>query len=401
MNTGQLGRGFASAPDFSLIGVHEPIQLKGFGRAPPTSKRCYSVMEQREQPFICAVACGMHHSVLLTAARTCIYTFGRGHRGQLGRGRGGAAALNTIEICPSPRCVQSVFGNEIKQLVCSPDAHHTLLVFATGRVVAFGENTTGVCASGNTKCVYRPSFCNFGEGIKGEEASDDSASLPEASKLMVKPVQRYGTAESYLFARRIVELQPRNYEGRVEEYRLGHPRIVQASTNATHTAVVDTRGVVYTAGLRPIRIGSSMHTDHFGALGRHVASAKDALLLSQVKKLQEGNEGDDSKGCACSSVICGKGFTAFLTKQDWNDINASVEEEDASAVAGGYSHVALHGSIIRDGDVLVSTGLRRPFPVVSPDDAQCAIRLGVGPARRITDGFAMGSGLMLVVDSVE
>ena len=95
-------------------------------------------------PSIIHVAAGSHHSALLSATRTCVYAFGRGHRGQLGGPR-------CIDLQPSPKNIKSIFGVCVRCVAAAGD--HTLFLLESGKLLACGDNTAGQIGTGKPSTV--------------------------------------------------------------------------------------------------------------------------------------------------------------------------------------------------------------------------------------------------------
>jgi hypothetical protein len=157
---GQLGRGSIFAPRQDLIGVHEPVALSQFGDQNPeksqqqprdkdsSSRIINTIIEQKIPHRIVSVACGKHHTVLLTESKKCVFVFGRGHRGQLGlkdccESANTTSSLMVVDFVPFPRSVPSLFGLPISQIAASSSGHHTLVVLKSGHLIAMGENVSG------------------------------------------------------------------------------------------------------------------------------------------------------------------------------------------------------------------------------------------------------------------
>ncbi|KAG5464092.1 hypothetical protein LSCM1_00272 [Leishmania martiniquensis] len=96
---------------------------------------------------IAQVACGAHHTLLLTQSGRCVYACGTGERGQLGGSR-------PVLVQPAFRAIPLLFGMEMAQ-VAAADAHSFVLL-RNGLLYAFGDNTCGQLGLGHTKRVTRP-----------------------------------------------------------------------------------------------------------------------------------------------------------------------------------------------------------------------------------------------------
>lgn len=309
---GQLGNGRMTAPDTSLIGVHAPEKLNGFGETDEaTVAAATTVFEARKKPLIAAVACGRHHSVLLTASRTCVYTFGRGHRGQLGHGRPTQSQLAKVELLPTPRAVPNVFGHEVEQLCCPADGDSTMLRLANGTIVAWGDNTNGFFGLGHTKSVDTPTALKFSE----------AAGAPRPSQRTRLPVLDTAT---------------------------GNVTAVHLACSSTHAAVVDSEHNMRTAGLRPVRVSKTMAIDALGPLGRRLQHPKEAIEFREVGGLlvEEGDE-----------VVCGNGYTAYLMRRQGLVFLLGTISEGGKVVIGGEEAHDL---------LCINTGVERRVDTIVP-----------------------------------
>ena len=347
---GQQGKGRATQPDESLIGAHAPQMLSMFGDEGPVAG-ALSVLEARQKPNICAVACGANHTVLLSATRTAVYTFGRGHLGQLGHGKAieTPSPRNHIQLCPVPRVVQTVFGLTVHKVHCPSDGDQTLLHLENGRIVCFGDNTTGLFGLGTSKSVSTPTAVSI-------PCADGPASARVAAEKKAAPAA-YGSFEAYRQPRRIPKVLTESPDGAPETC------IRKASICQSHCVLTDATGRMHSAGLRPLRVPRNQQpVDALGALGRHIASAAGAKTYGEIPNVQLLEDSD--------KVVVGSGFTAVLLKR--------------------LNIVFLMGAISVNGRVLVGLA----------DEAHefYSLRLGVG--RRVVDIVAAaGGGLLLVVDS--
>jgi alpha-tubulin suppressor-like RCC1 family protein len=357
---GQLGRGTVGDADPSLVGVHEPKAIVGFGvwdgdrpagaDKPPGT----CALEMRPKPNIVAVACGRHHTVMLAESRTCVYTFGRGHCGQLGLGRPNAAhcARACVDILPSPSSVPTVFGNAVRGLVCAADSHFTTLVLATGALVSFGDNGCGQFGTGSGHSVKAPRMVCV---PPDEQQRQDAEDVLTASVKHPVPAL-YGTIASYTKPARVPRL--------VKADAIFAP-VVTLSSSATHSIVSDSNGRVLTSGLRPLCVvRAGQPVDSVGALGRPVSSAVDANTFGEIEGLRVAVPNGDR-------VVCGTGFSAVLLRE------ANV--------------LLVTGSISVGGKVIMGLGV---------DESLDFFPVDVGVGRTVVDVVpASGGGLLLVIDS--
>jgi len=107
---------------------------------------------QKDPVRICAVACGIHHTLLLTSKHQAVYGCGRGDAGQLGGAR-------SVHVQASFRSVRLLFGLPIRSIAAA--GHHSFVVLRTGRLLAFGENRTGQLGMGHRQNVQTPAAVSF------------------------------------------------------------------------------------------------------------------------------------------------------------------------------------------------------------------------------------------------
>ena len=392
---GQLGRGtvWPARPD--LIGQHDPQPLIGFGGVDSSAVgRRENDRAAVESPRIISVACGRHHTVLLTEARTCVYTFGRGHRGQLGWGRqcraeGETPLRQIVEVAPSPRSVPTLFGIAAEGIFASSDAHHTIVRLKTG-LVCFGENSCGQCGSGFTKAIFVPTLVtiprsegalDFDQPQRKGVGSDQPPLLVVSSPLTVstsmmsvsrapKVAPRYGSFESFMHPRRVPSLD-KDIAATSAQSRT----IADVVTTATHTLVAcDGDGVMLSSGLRPLPLlpTNPLSTAIVApsALGRSVVSRADAYLFAPMDGLHYEPR---------DTVALGPGFAAVFNRRR-NDVLVVGQLTGPSGTIA--SSVASLGRTTPGGTVV---------------NAACMVDLGID--KRVLDVFATSrGGLLLLVD---
>ncbi|XP_048855817.1 probable E3 ubiquitin-protein ligase HERC6 [Brienomyrus brachyistius] len=93
---------------------------------------------------VCDVSCGEAHSVVLTKDGD-VFTFGEGTHGQLGH--------NSTNNELRPRKVEGLEGGA-KQIACG--SHHTLVLMASGHLLAFGNGPAGQLGTGRTENQLQP-----------------------------------------------------------------------------------------------------------------------------------------------------------------------------------------------------------------------------------------------------
>ncbi|GET93337.1 cyclin-e binding protein 1-like protein [Leishmania tarentolae] len=93
------------------------------------------------------VACGAHHTLMLTKSGCCVYACGTGAHGQLGGSR-------PVLLQPTFRAITLLFGIDMAQVAAA--GAHSFVLLRNGLLYAFGDNTCGQLGLGHTKRVNRP-----------------------------------------------------------------------------------------------------------------------------------------------------------------------------------------------------------------------------------------------------
>lgn len=194
-----------SASDTSCASANDAAGATQKAGAEPSSP-------MRHVPSPCSrhirqVACGAHHTLLLTQTGRCVYACGRGDRGELGSAR-------TVLVQPSYRSIPLLFGLEMRQ-VAAADAHSFVLL-ENGLLYAFGDNVCGQLGLGTTKQVSLPTSVplsgqNIGaEGLLAPAAtpsvSSAARSLPLDAKAYASLRAPYGSAASSYYPLRVPRL---------------------------------------------------------------------------------------------------------------------------------------------------------------------------------------------------
>ncbi|CAJ1993639.1 cyclin-e binding protein 1-like protein [Leishmania donovani] len=128
------------------------------------------------------VACGAHHTLMLTRSGRCVYACGTGAHGQLGGSR-------PVLVQSTFRAIKLLFGVDMAQ-VAAGDAHSFVLL-RNGLLYAFGDNTCGQLGLGHTKCVSRPTTVPL---TKKEEYE---ASMPQDHAAATTKGHRHLDAKAY------------------------------------------------------------------------------------------------------------------------------------------------------------------------------------------------------------
>nr|XP_023654904.1 probable E3 ubiquitin-protein ligase HERC6 isoform X1 [Paramormyrops kingsleyae] len=93
---------------------------------------------------VCNISCGEAHSVVLSKDGD-VFTFGEGKHGQLGH--------NSRNNELRPKKVEGLEGRA-KQIACG--SHHTLVLMASGHLLAFGNGSVGQLGTGRTENQLQP-----------------------------------------------------------------------------------------------------------------------------------------------------------------------------------------------------------------------------------------------------
>ena len=238
----------------------DPKEIPGFGLA---------IGRRDAQPCIIQVACGHHHTVLLAASRTCVYTFGRGQCGQLGQSP-------ATPFVPVPKSIKSVFGVPFASVEAAGD--HTLLLTQSGSLLAYGSNMTGAVGTGFVSKNVSPAQSIL-------LAEDDEPPRADECRPIYEPPSctlrgRKANEDPLFFPRRVLRCTANTTTN-------GLPPIARVASSASHTvAVVETEDAdvahLYSSGLRELPVTSSpgrFRDDLIGSLGRSTVGEKNGSLV--------------------------------------------------------------------------------------------------------------------------
>jgi hypothetical protein len=380
---GQLGDGTVWRVDHASGAAAPPLltdprRIPGFGIS--SVSNADAALGAPPTPLIIAVAAGDHHTVLLAASKTAVYTCGRGHRGQLGTCR-------KVELSTSFHVIQKLFGAWTSAIAAAAD--HTILLLDTGKLVAFGDNTTGAACTGASQSAIEPQEAAWiGEEdaataapktVKNASAESDAttpiacASAPSSSstkrraadsKAMESIKAPYGSIESYLYPRRVYR-----FPTAVNSTYANAKVVDSVVTSPTLTIATTVDQELFSAGLRVTADPVKQRADGRGPLGRHTVNSQGSRQLGQVSL----------RRCSTSSIggwraICGRGFAAY-----WD------------TVAG---IVRIHGSI---GSVISSLDPAHVSTYQAPADDSLQLDVG-GSHRRVVSAVAVQRGMLLVVE---
>lgn len=303
--------------------------------------RASSLGPKKDPVRICAVACGTHHTLLLTAKHQAVYACGRGHIGQLG-------GVRNMPLQASFRCIRLLFGLPIRCITAA--GHHSFVVLSTGRLLGFGDNRSGQLGVGHCQQVCTPtaaSFLSEVEDPKGHAAHPHAASLPLSSyarhpvggepasskrlkdaKMFSSLRAAYGSYESTYYPMRVQ---------RVNAERASHEPFVLHVWTSESLSIVLTADLTWMSCGLPIsraaasssrdaatlagKKGSvkSKRFDGYGALGRPLLSLEESFSFGVMafssaiadcvkargllSSFLDGNNRDVPRGVAISSAL--------------------------------------------------------------------------------------------------
>ncbi|KAG5490140.1 hypothetical protein JKF63_00259 [Porcisia hertigi] len=254
---------------------------------------------------IAQVACGAHHTLLLTRSGHCIYACGTGEQGQLGGSR-------LILVQPTFRAIPLLFGMDIVQVAAA--GAHSFVLLRSGLLYAFGDNMCGQMGLGHTKRVSRPTAVPL-TGREDQEAlaaQDDTAATsrgrrPLDAKAYATLRAPYGSTESTYYPLRVPRLRDDESRDRgaalaakIEDsgphHGLGVPgssiRVVRVYCSMTWTLLETTSpgvwlscGTMLTRGVSQacVTTAAAARVDGCDVLGRLLLRAKtDAYVFRPV-----------------------------------------------------------------------------------------------------------------------
>lgn len=229
----------------------------------------------KEPVRICAVACGSHHTLLLSAKHNAVYACGRGQCGQFGGKR-------KVPVQASFRSIRLLFGLPIRMVRAA--GNHTLVLLSTGKLLAFGENICGQLGIGHSKEALAPTVASFLPENRGFAAAVKEGGMiagvkrMEDAKMYSALRAAYASYESTFFPLRVE---------RIDATLLPHePFIVEVWTSATTTVALTSELNWLSCGL-PLRPNNPKGTrkarlDGLGALGRPVLEKEDAFSFGYM-----------------------------------------------------------------------------------------------------------------------
>lgn len=244
--------------DFGQLGLGDTTD-----HATPQFNPLLSTVIQRHNPenLIREIACGDAFSILLSTSGQ-VWAWGKGEHGCLGQGE------DDNHNRAVPYQVRGELDHQIVvQIACG--TQHTLCLTDTGQIYAFGSNTNGqlgVTGNRSTTCAMEPTYVSFFDQrfVKMISAGfANSAALVEASVYM------WGAGEKGQLGNG--ELTSKFLPSEVLTPKRGRP--VAISCGASHSALIDDSGAVFTWG-----------ANRFGQLG--TGDFKDQHSPQQLKVFQ-------------------------------------------------------------------------------------------------------------------
>lgn len=151
------------------------------------------------------VACGAHHTLMLTQSGRCVYACGTGAHGQLGGSR-------PVLVQSTFRAITLLFGIDMVQ-VAAADAHSFVLL-RNGLLYAFGDNTCGQLGLGHTRRVSCPTTVPLTkkEEYEASMAQDHAAATTKGHRQLDAKAYAtlrapYASTESTYYPLRVPRLQ--------------------------------------------------------------------------------------------------------------------------------------------------------------------------------------------------
>ena len=341
------GSGAASSPSRATVG--EVISAALLGQKRLEASAVIVTAPQRLTVFgaangrvgVAAVAAGRYHSLFLASTRRSVYACGWGERGQLGQGQ-------SVPLTPTPKSIMRLFGCAVAAVAASSGGDHTHLLLESGKVLAFGDNTSGALGTGTKASEWAPSRVAFHTTV--------SVGLAGIKDLCVANVKNYtagqapyGSPESFMYPRRVQQI--------TQSLSPGEPATDVLTTSATHTLLRTSEGQLFSCGQRPVRVIaplSVLSVDAIGALGRYVALPDEALVLEECTVETGPN----------AVPIAGQGFTIFMDGTGNGHVvylvGAIADAKGRVVVASGIKGAPSAGSVAIAFEGLV----RNVFPVL-------------------------------------
>ncbi|KEG11438.1 putative chromatin binding protein [Trypanosoma grayi] len=271
-NNGEEEEGEGEEDD-GLPRLSVPHMINGFGLGKDGSDEGDIVEGKRQCVPVIAVACGAHHTLLLTNQRNCVYGCGLGAEGQLGGKR-------RPLLQPSFKSIRLLFGLPIKQV--SAAGRHSFVLLQTGKLLAFGDNTCGQLGLGSTQAVGTPTTVVFRTPVDNEGKEDNDERFRALDSYALKGLRAsWGTAESMYFPLRVERISP--------ELDSNEPFIVSVWSCASRSVVLTDAMEWLTCGLPLSRNPCDFNKrpcqrmDRYGPLGRWIECEKDAAVFGKMR----------------------------------------------------------------------------------------------------------------------
>ncbi|SCU72617.1 chromatin binding protein, putative [Trypanosoma equiperdum] len=361
--------------DDRVPALSAPKMISGFGNGSYDVDGGDVIEGRRLCVPITAVSCGSHHTLLMTRKCNAVYGCGLGLSGQLGGKR-------KPPLQASFKSIRLLFGLPIRQIAAA--GNHSFVLLQTGKLLAFGDNTSGQLGLGSTKAVGTPTpvtIRSVSPQPRGNENLDSYA---------IKTLRAaWGSAESMYFPLRVERISP--------ELGPGEARIVSIWCSANRSVLLTSDMDWLSCGLpisrsRCIGDGQQQRMDRYGALGRWIKDKRESTWFGKmrwserlgvaIKTTFPSLAGDALLEAARSEVrlVCFNHFVVLLIPGK-DASNKSLlflqgEGQSVEAVQGGerlsVAAVARADKLLQDREV---------------DDDSCEYALSGGHAIVATDHF--------------
>lgn len=234
-----------------------------------------STYPERDTVRIAAVACGLHHTLLMTSKRNAVYACGRGHCGQL-------SSKRMIPVQATFRSIRLLFGLPIRSITAA--GHHSFVLLSTGKLLAFGENSCGQLGIGHCSKVFVPTSAAFLPEDRLFAAAFREGGAPAASKRLQDAKMystlraAYSSYESTYFPMRVERID--------SELASHEPFVIDVWTCETITVLLTSDLKWMSCGL-PLSRSRGQKTnpgrfDGFGVLGRPLMTKEETYSFGYM-----------------------------------------------------------------------------------------------------------------------
>eukprot|EP00796_Vickermania_ingenoplastis_P005174 gene5174-3721_t len=312
--------GGEAAPGGATDGVEdvepiEPAHDSGFKKRFVRGDISYDIKMKGSYPQndpvkICSVACGLHHTLLMSAKRNSVYACGRGHCGQL-------SGKRTVPVMASFRIIRLLFGLPIRSITAA--GHHSFVLLSTGKLLAFGENSCGQLGVGHCRKVFAPTTASFLPENKLFAAAFKEGGAPAASKRLQDAKMysslraAYSSYESTYYPMRVERIDA--------ELAPHEPFIIEVWTCETITIVLTSELKWMSCGLPLSRFtglndNAAGRFDGFGVLGRPLMTKEDTYSFGYM-----------NFSCAIREKIKESGYVFPGCSEDEDDVSFQLPAE--------------------------------------------------------------------------